>query len=131
MPGFRVGEWRRGRPWFALAGNARLCFAAFTGTVGIVMSGVLAGRVRDVGPKHLWFWLGQDFILVPLELEVSTIRVGSRVAIVYEEHRDLRWVVRVTLHLLPGALRPDRRVPRSSRRTTAFALRRTSVARIA
>jgi hypothetical protein len=96
------------------------------------MSGVLAGRVRDVGPKHLWFWLGPDFILVPLELDVSTIRAGSRVAIVYEEHRGLRWVVRVTLHLLPGALRPDHRVPSSSSRTTASASsRRTSVARIA
>jgi hypothetical protein len=43
------------------------------------MSWVLAGRVRDVGPKHLWFWLGSDFILVPLELDISTIRAGSRV----------------------------------------------------
>ena len=95
------------------------------------MSGVLAGRVRDVGPKHLWFWLGSNFILVPLELDISTIRAGSRVAIVYEEHRGLRWVVRVTLHLLPGSLGPDRRVPPSSSRTTSTAARRTTASRVA
>jgi hypothetical protein len=66
---------------------------------------VLAGYIEAVGPDRLWFWLGPDWILVPRNLAVPSLRIGASVVVTVERRRGLLWAQNVRLQRPGGVFR--------------------------
>jgi hypothetical protein len=74
------------------------------------MRGVLAGYIEGVGPDRLWLWLGPDWILVPRQLALPSLRIGASVVVTVERRRGLLWALGVRPQQPGGTFRrpPDR-----------------------